>query len=139
VHRIEPHPLWIGHAGDGRDVSGLFAHEIRAVVQLAREDPPLVLPRELILLRIPIVDGAGNDPALMRLAVSSVASLIAAGVPTLVCCGAGMSRSPAIAAAALSCTESSEPEVCLTRVTRGYPADVSPALWTDLLSALADR
>ena len=129
--------LWVGHAGDGRDFRELFALGIRAVVQLALEEPPLHLPREFILFRFPLLDGAGNDPAVLGLAMNSVAGLIRLRIPTLVCCGAGMSRSPVIAAAALSAVSGDGFDECLERVTSRGPADVSPALWADVRNVLS--
>ena len=78
---------------------------IKAIVQLAMEEPPLQPPRELVYLRFPLLDGTGNDPNMLHLAISCVATLIRQGTPTLVCCGGGMSRSPAVVAAALSTVE----------------------------------
>src|SRR4051812_35595809 len=101
MNQIPPHALWTGHAGDGRDYPRLFELGIRAVIQIAAEEPPLQPPRELIYLRFPLRDGADNPDDLVSLAVAALASLVRHRVPTLVCCGAGMSRSPAVAAAAL--------------------------------------
>jgi protein-tyrosine phosphatase len=132
VRRIEPYRLWIGNAGDGRAFQGLFELGIVAVVQLAVEEPPIPLPRELASLRVPLHDGGGNSAPLVRLAVSATADLIRAGIPTLVCCGAGVSRSPGVVAAALSLCEGRDPAECLRRVTSSGPADVSPAFWEEI-------
>src|SRR6267142_7076321 len=102
MRQILPHSLWLGHAGDGRDLRAILDAGIRAVVQLAIEEEPLVLPRELTFCRVPLVDGAGNEEKLLYLAVTAVANLLESRIPTLVCCGGGMSRSPAVAAAALA-------------------------------------
>jgi protein-tyrosine phosphatase len=102
VRQITPFPVWVGHAGDGRAFRKLFDLGIRAVVQLAAEEPAIQTPRELVYFRFPLMDGTGNDLELLDLAIRSVASLIRKGILTLVCCGAGMSRSPAIVAAALT-------------------------------------
>jgi hypothetical protein len=55
-----------------------------------------------VYLRFPLLDGAGNPPWLLRLAVEAVVSLLRAGVPALVFCSAGMSRTPAIAEGAVA-------------------------------------
>lgn len=136
MHQIEPHLLWIGHAGDGRDLRAINEFEIRAIVQLAMEEPPLHAPRELVLYRFPCVDGSGNDPAILSLAAKTVAELIRQRMPTLVCCGAGMSRSPAVVAAALSMVEDTDVEASLLSVIRSHPADVSPAFWDEVCRAL---
>ncbi|MBN1589076.1 MAG: hypothetical protein JW888_06145 [Pirellulales bacterium] len=48
-----------------------------------------------------------------------------------------MSRSPAIAAAALSVVGDQSPDECLEQLTAGGPCDISPALWNDI-KALCD-
>jgi hypothetical protein len=70
------------------------------------------------------------------LAVRTVAALIGAGIPTLVCCGAGMSRAPAVAATALAEARGGSPGAWLERVTEHHPSDVSPALWGELVAIL---
>ena len=132
MNQIVPYQLWIGHAGDGRAFQTLFDKGITALVQLAVEEPSLESPRELVYLRFPLIDGGGNDSAVLRLAIDSVARLVRQNMPTLVCCGAGMSRSPAIAAAALSIVESVDVEICLERVLEMHPADLSTALWKEV-------
>jgi protein-tyrosine phosphatase len=132
MYQIQPHYLWIGHAGDGRDYRRLLDLGIRAVVPLALEEPPLQPPRELVYLRFPLRDGADNPDELLDLAVAAVASLVGRRVPALVCCGAGMSRSPAVAAAALRRLAGEPAERVLMRVWEGRPGDVSPGLWDHL-------
>lgn len=110
---------------------------VAAVVDLALNELPAQVPRELSYQRFPLVDGAGNPPWLLRAAVDAVAGLVRSGTPTLVFCAAGMCRSPAIAAAALARANGGTPADALALVTQSGPCDVSPALWNDLLSALA--
>src|ERR1700722_18815771 len=110
MEQIPPDLLWLGHAGDGRDLRGLFAVGIRARVELAAEEAPAPTPRDLIACHFPLVDGGGNDPAVLILALRTVTSLLEQKVPTLVCCGAGMSRSPAIAAGAIALLSGEHPE-----------------------------
>src|SRR5262249_24404723 len=102
MNQILPHSLWIGQDGDGRDHRRLLDCGIQAVVQLALEEPPLQPPRDLIYLRFPLRDGADNPDALLKLAVGTLVCLLRHRIPTLACCGARMSRSPAVAAAALA-------------------------------------
>ena len=131
--QIKPFLLWLGHAGDCHDIGRLSDIGIEAVVQLATEEPQAHLPRNILLLRIPLHDGAGNRAAILRLAVESVASLLRDQIPTLVCCSAGASRSPAIAACALAVVQKTSPSECLERVYDFRKTDVSPGLWRDLL------
>jgi hypothetical protein len=133
MRRIEPYLLWIGHAGDCRDFRALFGAGVEAVVQLAADEPAVAMPRELISCRFPLVDAAGNRREILEIAIKTVAELIRMHVPTLVCCGAGMSRSPSIAAAALSLVSSDSPHECLRQVTDGNASDVSGGLWKEIL------
>jgi protein-tyrosine phosphatase len=132
MNRIHPHRLWIGHAGDGRDLSRLYEAGIRALVQLAAEEPPVAVPRDLIYCRFPLLDGLGSPSDPLELAVGTVAALVASRTPTLVTCAAGMSRSPAVVAAALARLERRPVEECLDRLARDHRCDVSPALWHEI-------
>jgi len=80
-----------------------------AVVNLAAEEPSPLLPRSMVYCRFPIMDGEQEGEGVLDAAIHTVASLLRNQVPTLVHCGAGMSRSPAVVA--------------------GHPHDVSPQLW----------
>ena len=132
MNQIEPYELWVGHAGDGRAYEEAANCGIRAIVQVAITELPLQPPREFIYCRIPLLDGCGNDPGLLQLAIGCVATLIQQRIPTLVCCAMGMSRSPAIAAAAIARVENLDFDECLKRVTKFRVADVSPGLWNDI-------
>lgn len=136
MHQVKPYPLWIGHAGDGRNNQAILDKEILAIVQLAAEEPPILPPHDLIFYRFPLLDGIGNDPILLDLAIHAVATLHKNRVATLVCCGGGMSRSPAIVAAALSSVEEKPLEECLKIVTESHPADVMPGLWDKIYAVL---
>ncbi len=139
MNQILPFPLWLGHSGDGRDFPRLHESGIKAIVQLAAEELPLQPPRELICLRFPLMDGADNPEDLLSLTVETLASLLKSRVPTLVCCGAGMSRSPAVAAAAISCILRKPPDEVLGYILLGRPGDVSPGLWAELRRLMASR
>src|SRR5881409_2546310 len=101
MRQVEGYPLWIGTARDARDIKGVLDAGIEAIVDLAAMDEPVRPTRELVYLRFPLVDGADNPPWLITAAVQAVAGLARLGVPTLVACEGGMSRSLVIAAAAL--------------------------------------
>jgi protein-tyrosine phosphatase len=136
MHQTNPYPLWVGHAGDGGAFRQILDRSIRAIVQLASEEAPLRPPRELIYVRFPLLDGTGNDHNLLSLAINAVAILLKKGVPTLVCCGGGMSRSPAIAAAGLAVMGHAPLAECLRLVAAVHPTDMSPGLLSDIASAL---
>lgn len=128
--------LWVGNARDGHNVSGILRKRIKAVVDLAMEEPPILFPRDIVYARLPLLDGVGNNTAIIRAAVSTTAALIAGRVPTLVTCGGGMSRSPAIAAAALACARGQPIDEALLDLATHGPHDVTPGLWAEIQSAL---
>ena len=101
MRHIPDYSLWLGHAGDARDKHELLRLGIGAVVDLAVEEPPAVAGHETVYCRFPLNDGTENPPWLLRAAIDTTANLLREKVPTLVCCSAGTSRAPAIAAAAL--------------------------------------
>lgn len=136
MRRVEPHAFWIGHAGDPRNVAAVRAAGVVAFVDLAASDPPAPVARDAVYLRFPIVDGGGNDAWLIRVAVNVVTELIRGAVPTLVFCGAGMSRSPCVAAAGLARARGLDPDEALRQVTAGGAADVSPSLWAEIRTAV---
>jgi hypothetical protein len=70
------------------------------------------------------------------MALRTVAALVKGQVPTLLCCGAGMSRAPAVAAAALALAFGETPEDCLKRVVAHHRCDVSPGLWNEVIALL---
>jgi protein-tyrosine phosphatase len=132
MHHIEPHALWLGHAGDGRDFRKVMDTGIEALVHLAMEEPVPQVPRSLLFVRVPLVDGSGNREGLITLAVTTLAQLLRARIPTLVCCGAGRSRTPAVSAAGLALATRQSPEECLRFIVEQYHCDVSPGLWQDV-------
>ncbi len=132
MRQILPHLLWLDHASEGRDFSQVLDAGIQALVQLAAEEATLDSPRDLVYCRFPLVDGSGNERKLLDLAITTVANLLEKKVPTLVFCGGGMSRSPAIAAAALAVVFQDSPDECLKQVAEHFPADVTPALWNQV-------
>lgn len=137
MHQVHPQLLWIGHAGDSRGYDRILEIGIKVVVQLALEEPPLAPPRELVYLRFPLIDGGGDQSLALELAIETAAGLITRRVPTLICCGAGMSRAPAVAAAALARASHEPLEECLARVTEGRPGDVSPGFWAAIVEVLS--
>src|SRR5882762_9101732 len=102
MREVLPDLLWLANAIDARDISRVLQYGIQAVVDVAIEEKPAVFPRDILYCRVPLNDGAGNPPEFLRTAVEAAMQLIAAKCPTLICCGAGMSRSPAVAAMAIA-------------------------------------
>lgn len=121
--------LWIGNAGDARDVARVLSAGVKAVVDLAIEEPPVVYPRDVTYCRFPMLDGAGNPAARLQTAIRTASALITAGTPTLIACGGGMSRAPAIAAAALAHATGIDLQQALSEVLGTGPRDLAPAFW----------
>jgi protein-tyrosine phosphatase len=132
MRRVGDLPLWIGTARDARDMRVVLDAGIEAVVDLAIEEPPVQPTRELLYLRFPLLDGDGNQRSVLRMALWAVEELVGNNVPTLVACGAGMSRSPALAAVVLAQLKGTRAEDELAELR---PVDVSPALWRTLQPA----
>jgi protein-tyrosine phosphatase len=130
-----PDLLWLGHAGDVADLRKILDAGITALVDLALNEPIPQLTREVIYCRFPLVDGVGNSGSLLRAATQTVAMLLDMRTPTLVYCSNGMSRSPAIAAAALAMFTGKTAASCLELIAELGPHDVSAGLWQDLLGA----
>ena len=129
MREILPTRLWLGNAADARNVEAVIQAGILAVVDLAAEEKVFDLPRGLIYCRFPIVDGPQVSPGILRTAIETIVSLLNRGTPTLVFCGAGMSRSPSVVAGALSIVEGGSPDDRLRDIALGHPHDVSPQLW----------
>jgi hypothetical protein len=136
MRRIQGYPLWLGHVGDGRDLSGILSARIAALVDLALNEAPVPLTRELVYCRFPLLDGGGNPHWLLRVAVETVAGLLRAGVPTLVYCGACMSRTPSVAGAAIALVRGCPLSEGLALAIQSGAADVSPAPWSDIQAAI---
>lgn len=136
MRQIAGRQLWIGNAGDLREPRPLLAAGIEAVVELADNEQFANLPRDLLRFRFPLSDGGANEDWLLRLAVSSVAALLKATVPTLVCCSCGLNRSVCVAAAAISIVDGKPFEEILLEVAKAGPADVSPGLLAQFQAAL---
>ena len=130
--------VWVGNAGDAGDAANLLTAGVEAIVDLALEELPASPPRELMYCRIPIVDGAGNSASRIRLAVRLIRDLIKSPTPTLVTCSAGISRSPAIVAAAMATINDSAFNEELRQIAESGPCDVSTGLVADILTALKD-
>ena len=71
--------------------------------------------------------------------IQTVVFLLKKQIPTLVDCGAGMSRSPAVVAAALSIVQGGSPDERLKEIVAGHPHDVSPQLWEVVCRACSKR
>ena len=132
MREIIPSQLWLGNAMDVRNLRRIHDLGISAIVDLAFEESVPQITREIIYCRFPIVDGSGNTPELLSAAIETTASFIRNCVPAMVACSAGMSRSPAIVAAALALVHGESPDNSLQQLITGNPHDLSPPLWCDV-------
>ncbi len=136
MREVIPGRLWTGNSGDVRDPASVLDADVAALVNLAAEELPPTLPRDILYCHFPLIDGPDNLPAILKIAVDTVAALLREEIPTLVYCGAGMSRSVAMAAAAVARWQGESLEETLKRLTDNVPHDVSPAFWRDLKSVI---
>lgn len=134
MDQITPHSLWIGSAGDLQDVRPLYEAGIQAIVQVAYEELLPPLPRGFVVCRFPILDGEGNDPHILHLALQTLTGMLETKFATLVCCQAGTSRSPALAAAALACSTGEPLSVWLTRIATCWAVGIHPGLRREIES-----
>ena len=132
MHEIHPDLLWLGNALDIREPQPLFDADIAAVVDVAIEERPAELPRQLIYCRFPLNDGDGNDAAVLLQAVQTIVDLLQSGTRTIVACSAGMSRSPTFAAFALAAHLRQSPEEVVARIAGIKALDVKASLWSDV-------
>jgi protein-tyrosine phosphatase len=140
MREVIPKVLWIGNALEAREVQAVLRVGIAAVVDLAMEEVPILFPRDVTYCRFPLIDGAGNTPAVIKAAIDTTISFIRGQVPTLVACDGGMSRSPAIVAAALAVIEDTTLQQALERVAAAGPHDVSTTFWAEVQEAsMSDR
>ena len=136
MRQIPSYRLWVGNVNDARDLRRVLDQGIQAIVDLAATEAPPAITRDLAYIRCPLLDASGNSPWLVCLAVETVWRLLHAKVPTLVYCSAGMSRTPAVVAAAIALETSRPYADCLREITANVPHDVSAGLISDVQSAL---
>ncbi len=127
--------LWLGNALELRDAAALFQHGIAAVVDVAYEEPPAALPREIIYCRFPLIDGDANEAGTLRLAVTAVENLLLQTPPLIIGCSAGMSRSPAVASFALGRYLGESPATVVQRMAQVRKLEIHSGLWTALEAA----
>jgi protein-tyrosine phosphatase len=132
MREILPRKLWLGSVADAKNIETVMDAGIVAVVDLTHEEMPLSFPRSMVYCRFPILDGQQDARQILITAIETLAALLKKDIPTLVYCSAGMSRSPAVAAAALSILQGNMPDDNLRQVVCGHPHDISPRLWEEV-------
>ena len=137
MHEIYPDLLWLGHALDVREPQGLFDVGINAVVDVAYDEPPAQLPRQLTYCRFPLVDGGGNNLELLALSVRTTVALLQAGTKTIVACSAGMSRSPTVASFALAIYLGQDAQDVVAEIAKSKQLELNPEFWSDVSKSLS--
>lgn len=124
--------LFVGDAISARDLKQIYDHEIAAVLDLAANESPAVLGRDIIYCRFPISDDGSNDDALLSAVIEYSINLLEHNFRTLVACSAGMSRSPIIAASAMSIVRRVPLDETILAITANAPRDVSPSFFASV-------
>jgi protein-tyrosine phosphatase len=132
VREILSEQLWIGNAHDVSDVRRVLSLGITAIVDLAIDELPRVYPRDIIYCRLPLIDGGGNVPVVLETAIQTAVAFVTNEITTLIACSGGMSRSVAIAAAAMAVLRGQEIDQVLQQVALGGPHDIAADLWADV-------
>lgn len=91
--------ILVGTESDAGDESLLGAHDIDTVVSVTHSEPDT---GEIPRLDVPMIDGPQNDYRTFTDAVQTVLTQRDAGHCVLIHCAAGSSRSPAVAATAMT-------------------------------------
>jgi protein-tyrosine phosphatase len=136
MREVIPGIVWIGTARDARNVQLVLNAGIAAVIDLAAEEPVIGFPRDIVYCRYPLLDGSGNSHGVLRAAVLTVASLLEQQTPMLIACSGGMSRSPAVVAAALAIIKNCSLDEALERIAAIGPHDVAPAFLAEVWSVV---
>jgi len=127
--------IWLGNAIELRNPKLLYANAIKCVVDVAYEEPAAQLPRDIFYLRFPLLDGEGNSPSPLRLALNATIQLIQEDEPFVVGCSAGMSRSPTLLSFVIAHCTGVSAEVVIERISAKRQLEIKPNLWNDFLAA----
>jgi protein-tyrosine phosphatase len=120
----------IGNYVDAQDRALLKDAGIRSVLGLTSAlegAQPSALGLQRIEI-IPLEDGPGNDPRLLKSAIDILENLVANSGPVLVHCHAGRSRSVVVVAAYLMRTLGLDAEAALAQVASKKEIAITPGL-----------
>ena len=56
MRQVPGYQLWLGHVGDARDLRTVISTGIMALVDLAVNEPPATVTRDLVYCRFPLLD-----------------------------------------------------------------------------------
>jgi len=120
--------IYVGDIEDASDHEGIREAGISTVVKLTNREPTQGYPKEVDVVRHPMMDGPRNEKERFSRAVESITELLKDGESVLVHCAAGKSRSVTVTAAALSIVEENTFEESLDAVRRCRDINAHPAL-----------
>ena len=138
IYEIHPDRLWIGNALDIRQPSDLFDLCIEVIVDVAMEESPRQIPRQIVYHRFPLVDAGENDANVLTQCFKCVLGLLRQQQKTCIACSAGMSRSPTIAALALAVYLDEEPEAVVSKIAQSKSLDINGLFWNQASSVISD-
>ncbi|MFC7076105.1 dual specificity protein phosphatase family protein [Haloarcula halophila] len=95
--------LFVGTTEDASDEALLQEHNIATVVSLTHGEPRSGFLSDVTVESVPMTDGPQNDSQAFTEAVRTVVAHRDSGDRVLVHCSAGASRSPSVAATAITC------------------------------------
>ena len=137
MHEIQTNLLWIGHAFDIHEPRLIFDAGITAVIDIAYEEPPAQIPRQLTYCRFPLNDGGGNDPQILLQTLLTTTDFLRSNTRTIIACSAGLSRSPTVAAFALAYHLDKKPDDVIAGIAETKSLELKPELWADMLTAFS--
>lgn len=132
MHELITERLWIGNAMDARNPKHLIDLGVSAIVDLAYEESPAQLPRQLVYCRFPLNDGGGNEPKVLTQVLQTTVNLVHNEIPTLIACSAGMSRSPTIAAFTMALHGNDDPRKWIAKIGDLRSLELKAELWADI-------
>lgn len=113
--------LFVGTTEDAIDQALLREHDIATVVSLTHGDPRSGFLSDVTVETVPMMDGPQNDCQTFAEAVQTAVTHHDAGNRVLVHCSAGASRSPAVAAATITCCSENTLTESFTQVLEQRP------------------
>ena len=128
--------LWVANASDLRDIATVLNAGVTAIVDLAIEEPVPAIPRTLNYCRFVLTDDGENDPGILRTTILTTTEFLIGDHHVAIGCSAGVSRSIAIAAAAVSRVSGQTPREALEVISNVKHPDINPALWNQILQVL---
>lgn len=135
--RVPESRLLLGTSEDLKDIRTVLGEGISAIIDLGIEEPVPLLPRATNYCRLTLSDDGENDPATVAAAIRMAATFLAGDHDVLICCHAGLSRSPSVAAAALAITRGQSASHALCMLGGLKRTDVSAAFWNQVVTVLS--